>query len=60
MVGTAPAIKMLFMLPVNAGYIKYSDLSNGSLTMFDIFIMNDFINYKSDYEEAISELASKE
>lgn len=47
------------MTPVNAGFIKYTDLINGGLTLFDLFIMNEFLQYRNDYEEAMYDIASE-
>jgi hypothetical protein len=47
------------MAPVNAGLIRYTDLINGGLTLFDIFIMNDFLQYKSDYETAMYDVVGE-
>jgi hypothetical protein len=60
MLGTVPNVNMMFMKPVNAGFIRYSDLSNGSITLFDVFVMNEFLQYKNEYEELVTELSSRE
>lgn len=51
---------MFFMAPVNAGYIRYSDLKNGSMNLYDLFVLNEFINYKNDYEAITDELMEAE
>ena len=34
------------MNPVIEGYISYSDLKNGTLTLYDVYVLNQFIDYK--------------
>lgn len=41
----------LYMSPVKSGFIKYPDLFNGSLTLFDLFKMNECLEYVSDFNE---------
>ena len=38
------------MNPVVNGYISFAQLKNGEVNLFDIFIMNELITYKQDYE----------
>ena len=40
-----PAFNTFFLSPVKEGYIKYTDLINGGLTLFDIEQMNESISY---------------
>jgi hypothetical protein len=42
-----PKFNFSFVAPVEAGYIKYTDLLNGGLTLFDIEIMNEAIDYNA-------------
>lgn len=42
-----PNFNSYFLAPVEAGYIKYTDLTQGGLTLFDIEKMNDAIEYYS-------------
>lgn len=51
---------MLFMNPVNSGFITYGELKNGTVNLYDIFVMNEFISYKNDYEAKTSELLERE
>jgi hypothetical protein len=44
-----PSYNSYFLAPVEEGYIKYTDLLNGGLTLFDIEIMNESINYNYNY-----------
>lgn len=49
-----PANLDWFLLnPVIKGYISYSDLKNGTLTLWDLFLMNDMIDYHNRVEEEI-------
>jgi hypothetical protein len=41
--------------PVSKGFITYADLVNGTVCLYDIFIMNDII----DYQDAISKEVSR-
>jgi len=38
------------MNPVIEGYISYSDLKNGTLNLYDLFLLNETINYKNRLE----------
>ena len=40
----------LFMSPVIKGYITYDKLHDGSLTLFDIYAMNEAIEYIHDVQ----------
>jgi hypothetical protein len=40
-----PKFNYSFLCPVKNGYIKYTDLINGGLTLFDIEVMNNGIVY---------------
>ena len=35
------------MNPVIEGYISYSDLKNGTLNLYDLYLLNEVIAYKS-------------
>lgn len=54
-----PKFYFSFLSPVKQGYIKYSDLINGGLTLFDIEMMNNCISYLSKMEEIIVEFNKK-
>jgi hypothetical protein len=43
----------MFLNPVINGYITYADLKNGSICLYDIFILNELQNYKTDYDDLI-------
>jgi hypothetical protein len=45
----------MFLNPVIAGYITYKELKDGSMNLYDIFILNELIKYKSDFE-ALTEI----
>lgn len=47
------------MAPVKNGYIKYTDLLNGGLTIFDIEKMNEAIGYYVKLEKTIAEFWQK-
>ena len=40
-----------FLNPVLEGYISYADLTNGSLTLYDIYVLNRIIDYKQELAE---------
>ncbi|MGA9606999.1 MAG: NTP pyrophosphohydrolase [Rouxiella badensis] len=42
------------MRPVDAGYISYSALKDGSIDLADIARMNDWLNLKADNEARIA------
>jgi len=48
-----PKFNYSFLYPVKQGYIKYTDLINGGLTLFDIEAMNNCIEYMDKAEEVI-------
>jgi len=48
-----------FISPVEKGYIKYNQLFDGSLTLYDIYILNEMIEYLADVQRNIKELAEK-
>lgn len=37
--------------PVAAGLIGYADLKNGSVNLYDLYIMNEMLNYKEKVED---------
>lgn len=39
------------MNPVIEGYIKYSDLKNGSLNLYDLYILNKVLERKAQVME---------
>jgi hypothetical protein len=42
------------------GLCSYKDLSNGSLTMADVWIMNDFLDLSDYMEASLNEKAKRE
>jgi len=48
MLDTLPDGEDYLMRPVDAGYISYSDLKNGSVDLADIARMNDWLDLKAD------------
>ncbi|MBQ2176737.1 MAG: hypothetical protein II453_17395 [Alphaproteobacteria bacterium] len=48
------------MNPVIEGYISYSDLKNGTLNLYDIFVLNEVINYKERLGEEARRKALRE
>jgi hypothetical protein len=40
----------MFLNPVVSGYCTYSQLKDGSMNLYDIFVLNELISYKKDYE----------
>ena len=40
-----------FLNPVAAGLIGYADLKNGSVNLYDLYIMNEMLNYKEKVED---------
>jgi hypothetical protein len=40
----------MFLNPVINGYIPYTALKDGNMTIYDIFILNELILYKNDYD----------
>ena len=49
-----PNFNHSFVAPVEAGYIKYTDLLHGGLTLFDIEIMNEAIDYNAKIKRVIN------
>jgi hypothetical protein len=39
------------MNPVIEGYISYSDLKNGTVTLYDVYVLNQVIEYKEKLAE---------
>ena len=39
------------MNPVLEGYISYSDLKDGTLTLYDVYVLNQVIEYKDKLAE---------
>ncbi len=37
----------LFLNPVLEGLISYSDLKNGTINLYDLFVMNELLEYKA-------------
>jgi hypothetical protein len=40
----------MFLNPVINGYIPYTALKDGSVNLYDIFVLNELIKYKDDYD----------
>ncbi len=51
----APKFNSFFISPVKESYIKYTDLIDGGLTIFDIEKMNDAISYYAALTKIINE-----
>jgi hypothetical protein len=43
-----PNLPAQFLLPVVEGYIRYEQLFDGSITIYDIELINHLISYKAD------------
>ena len=50
-----PTFNTFFLSPVKEGYIKYCDLINGGLTLFDLEQMNEAISYYAQVNKIIHE-----
>ena len=37
--------------PVMKGYISYADLKNGTVNLYDMFVLNELINYEQRVQE---------
>lgn len=44
-------IDWFLMGPVIEGYISYSDLKNGTLNLYDLFVLNEIMNKKNEVIE---------
>lgn len=44
-------VDWFFMNPVIEGYISYSDLKDGTINLFDIYVLNEVIEYKEKLVE---------
>lgn len=44
------------MGPVIAGVISYKELKDGSLNYFDICVINEALEYKSEYQETLTKI----
>ena len=44
-------IDWFFMNPVIAGMISYSDLKNGTVNLYDLYIMNESLDYETKVKE---------
>ncbi len=51
-----PSFNYSFLSPVIRGYIKYTDLLNGNLTLFDIRKMNEAISYLAESEKIVTDI----
>ena len=54
-----PNFNYSFLSPVIRGYIKYTDLLNGSLTLFDIHKMNEAITYLAQVDNIVTDFNSR-
>lgn len=48
-----------FISPVEKGYIKYNQLFDGSLTLYDIHVLNEMIEYLADVKINIEKLVEQ-
>ena len=50
----------LFLNPVMEGLISYADLKNGTINLYDLFIMNELLEYKAKTQsECVREIERK-
>lgn len=54
-----PNLPAYFLLPIMEGYIRYEQLFDGSITIYDLGVINHLISYKADIK-TISEKYYKE
>lgn len=54
MLDSLPDGEDFLMRPVDAGYISYSSLKDGSVDLADIARMNDWLDLKADNENRIA------
>lgn len=40
-----------FLNPVAAGLISYSDLKSGNINLYDLYVMNEMLDYKVKVED---------
>lgn len=50
-----PKFNTLHITPIKEGYIKYTDLISGGLTIFDLQVMNEAIVYYAMMQQIINE-----
>lgn len=55
-----PKFNSNFIAPVDEGYIKYTDLINGGLTLFDIEIMNNAIPYCKQLQNIVAKYQAEQ
>ena len=48
-----PNLPARFLLPIMEGYIRYEQLFDGSITIYDIDLINHLISYKSDVRSVL-------
>lgn len=50
-----PHLDWFFLNPIIKGYIKYNQLFDGSITIYDLFLLNHLIEYIDEYDIAIKQ-----
>ena len=53
-------IDWFFMNPVIAGMISYSDLKNGTVNLYDLYIMNESLDYENKVKEEFARKRARE
>lgn len=49
-------VNWFFMSPVSRGLIGYSNLFDGTLTLFDLFKLNEALDYQDDVDNKIRDM----
>lgn len=49
-----PHLDGLFLNPIMRGYIRYEQLRDGSITFYDILLLNHIISYKDLVENTVN------
>jgi hypothetical protein len=49
-----PHLESLFLVPIMRGMIRYEQLKDGSINLYDILLMNHIINYKDAVENTVN------
>lgn len=49
-----------FLNPVAEGLISYADLKNGTINLYDLYIMNEMLDYKGKIEEEFMRKVKRE
>lgn len=58
--GIAPNVDWFFMNAVLEGYVSFKDLKDGSINLYDLFVINEAILYKNDYEIVLNDALRKQ